>query len=288
MTEEEMENQQQDLNELGMGVSKEEWEEAQSQGQARTRMIQNAVTQESRTIATNNSGLSIDQQTITTMMTQITQQLQEMERDRIIRDDRQERKRQEREIKAEEKREEREARMEEKRVDAQREMYTFMQTMMTINLNNKQDKTIPDEFTTGTTGQTSAITTSVATITSTNTPNGKRSSELLSNTNEETEMTDKDTDKETETQVECGSVDDNISVKRNRKIAGNEEDEEEEDEAMMIENEQEITDTNENETAADEAMTDQGSNSSSFTAGFNNHQFKEKTSITPRTGETQQ
>jgi hypothetical protein len=284
-----MENQQQDLNEHGMGVSKEEWEEAQSQGQARTRMIQNAVTQESRTIATNNSGLSIDQQTITTMMTQITQQFQEMERDRITREERQERKRQEREIKAEEKREEREARIEEKRVDAQREMYTFMQTMMTMNHNNKQDKNIPDEFTTGTTGQTSAITTSVATITSANTSNGKRSSALLSNTNEETEMTDKDKEKETETQVEeYESVDDNISIKRNKKIAGNEEEEEEEDEAMMIENEQEITDTNEDEIAADETMTDQGSNSSSFTAGFNNHQFKEKTSITPWKGETQQ
>jgi hypothetical protein len=59
---------------------------------ARKRTVQNAVTQESRTVATNNSGLSIDQQTITTMMTQITQQFQEMERDRITREERQERK----------------------------------------------------------------------------------------------------------------------------------------------------------------------------------------------------
>jgi hypothetical protein len=71
----------------------------------------NATTLESRTVAANNSGLSIDQQTITTMMTQITSQFEEMERERIVRDEKQEMKLQEREAKAEEKREEREARM---------------------------------------------------------------------------------------------------------------------------------------------------------------------------------
>jgi hypothetical protein len=271
MNEEGMMNQQNELNEQGMGVSREEWEEAQSQGQARTRMIQSAVTQESRTVATNNSGLSVDQQTITTMMTQITHQFKEMERDRITREERQERKRQERELKAEEKREEREIRIEEKRVDAQRDMYTFMQTMMTINQNNKQEKAIPDELTTGTTEQTSAITTSIATASSTNTPNGKRSSSLLSNTDEETEMKDKE--KETEIE-EYASDDETISIKRNKKITGKEEEEPEEDEEMIIENEQKITDINENETTTDETMTDQDG---SFTTGFYSQQFKTKT-----------
>ena len=90
-------SQQMELNEHGMGIPREEWEEiAQKQAKAR-RTVQNAVTQESRTVATNNSGLSIDQQTITTMMTQITHQFKEMERDRITREERQERIRQERE-----------------------------------------------------------------------------------------------------------------------------------------------------------------------------------------------
>jgi hypothetical protein len=276
------------LNEHGMGVSKEEWEEA-----GRTRIMHNAVTQETRTVATNNSGLSIDQQTITTMMTQITQQFKEMEKDRIIREERQERKRQEREIKAEEKREEREARIEEKRVDAQREMYTFMQSMMTLNQNNKQDNdrkekpTIPDELTTGTAEQTSALTTSIATTSTTNTPTGKRTSSLLSNTDEETEMTDKETETETE---EYLSVDETISTKRNKKLP-EEQSEEEDDKTvevqeMIIENEQETTNINGNESneKLDEIMTDTGS----FIDGFNNQQFKTKTNTAPWKGATQQ
>jgi hypothetical protein len=284
-------NQQNDLNEQGMGVSKEEWEEAQMQGQTRTRMIQNAVTQESRTVATNNSGLSIDQQTITTMMTQITHQFKEMERDRIIREERQERKRQEREMKAEEKREEREARIEEKRADAQREMYTFMQSMMTMNQSNRKDNVhrkelseIPDELTTGTTEQTSAITTSIVTTSTTNTPTGKRASSLLSNTDEETEMTDKETETETEEYV---SNDDNISIKRNKKLTDEAEEEDDktvEVEEMIIENEQETTKTNGGNETADETMTDTGS----FTKGFYNQQFKTNESIAPWKGATQQ
>jgi hypothetical protein len=49
----------------------------------------NIPPQESRTVATNNSGLSVDQQTITTMMTQITNQFKDMEKDRIIREEKQ-------------------------------------------------------------------------------------------------------------------------------------------------------------------------------------------------------
>jgi len=275
-------NQQQDLNEYGMGVSKEEWEEAQSQGKARTRMIQNAVTQESRTVATNNSGLSIDQQTITTMMTQITHQFKEMERDRITREERQERKRQEREIKTEEKREEREARVEEKQAEAQREMYKFMQAMMMMNQNNNQEKVkgkevanIPEEFTTESTEQTSAITTSVVTET-TNTTNGKRSSSLLSNTNEETEMIDEETEI-TETQE---NMDETMVIKRTKKHTGNEEEDDEtigEDEEMMIDSEQQdnIAGKNETENEIDEEMKEQDRNSSSFTAGFNKQQFQQ-------------
>jgi hypothetical protein len=61
------------------------------------------------------------------MMTQMTQQFKEMERERIVREDRQDAIRQEREAKAEERREERDARLEEKRANAQREMFEFMQ-----------------------------------------------------------------------------------------------------------------------------------------------------------------
>ena len=43
--------------------------------------------QDTRTIATINSGLSIDQQTMTTMMTQITTQFKDMEKDRIVREE---------------------------------------------------------------------------------------------------------------------------------------------------------------------------------------------------------
>jgi hypothetical protein len=283
--------QQMELNEHGMGIPREEWEEiAQRQGIPRTRMITNAMTQEARTIATNNSGLSVDQQTITTMMTQITQQFKEMERERITREERQEMKRQERETKAEEKREEREARIEEKRMDAQKEMYAFMQTMMTMNQSNRKDNvyrkepsTIPDELTTGTTEQTSALTTSITTST-TNTPTGKRASSLLSNTNEETEMTDKETETETEENV---SVDDNISIKRNKKLtdeADEEDDNTVEVEEMIIENEQETTKTNGGHESADETMTDTGS----FTAGFFNQQFQTTTSTASQKGATQQ
>jgi hypothetical protein len=269
----------QDLNELGMGVTREEWEEAT----ARKRTVQNAVTQESRTVATNNSGLSIDQQTITTMMTQMTHQLKEMERDRITREERQERNRQEREIKAEEKREEREARVAEKQAEAQREMYKFMQAMMMMNQNNakeklqgKEEANIPEEFTTESTEQTSAITTSVVTAT-TNTTNGKRSSSLLSNTNEETEMID---EAEEATEVE-ENMDETLVNKRTKGTTGNEEEEDEptgEDEEMIIDSEQQdtIARMNETENETDEDMKEQDRNSSSFTAGFNSEQFQPK------------
>jgi hypothetical protein len=281
-TTEEADNQQQDLNEHGMGITRHEWEDIENRQRiSRTRMVQNEVTQESRTVATNNSGLSIDQQTITTMMTQITHQFKEMERDRITREERQERKRQERETKAEEKREEREARVEEKQAEAQREMYKFMQAMMMMNQNNTNEKlhgkeaaNIPEEFTTEFTEQTSALTTSVATAT-TSTTNGKRSSSLLSNTNEETEMTD-EAKEITEVQENKDEI---VENKRNKQQNGNEEkgdETTEEDEEMMMDNEQQdnIAGTNENGTATDEEMTEQNRNSSSFTAGFNNHQFQ--------------
>jgi hypothetical protein len=246
MNTEDTASQQMELNEHGMGIPREEWEEiAQAQKQAKARRtVQNAVTQESRTVATNNSGLSIDQQTITTMMTQITQQFQEMERDRITREERQERKRQERELKAEEKREEREARIEEKQAEAQREMYKFMQAMMMMNQekpNGKEVANIPDEFTTESTEQTSALTNSVVTET-TNVTNGKRPSALLSNMNEETEMIDE----ATETQEE--NIDGTMATKKNKndETAG-------EDEEMIIDNEQQdLVGKNENGNAIDE------------------------------------
>jgi hypothetical protein len=274
-------SQQMELNEHGMGIPREEWEEI-AQKQAR-RTVQNAVTQESRTIATNNSGLSIDQQTITTMMTQITQQFKEMERDRITmetdritREERQERKRQERELKAEEKREEREARIEEKQAEAQREMYKFMQTMMMINQNNtklhgKEVTNIPEEFTTESTEQTSAITTSVTTAT-TNTTNGKRSSSLLSNTNEETEMIDE------AKEIPEENMDGTIVIKRTKKQTGNEAEADdetiEEDEEMIDSAQQDKVGKNDNDNTIDEEMKEQDRNSSSFTAGFNSHQFQ--------------
>jgi hypothetical protein len=290
-------NQQQDLNEQGMGISRGEWEEIiHGQGKQRASILTNATTQETRTIATNHSGLSGDQQTITTMMTQITQQFKEMERERIVREDRQEMIRQERETKAEEKREEREARMEEKRLDAQREMYKFMQTMMTINITknqeNQQDQRmkeaapIPEELTTGTTEQTSAITTSIVTTsTSSSTPTGKRSSSLLSNTNEETEM--EDNEKETDEQE---TTEDAMSIKRNKRLTGEVEDDIEDDEEMTIATEQQdkSTGTNETTTVTDEAMIDQGENASSFTTDFNNQQFKSTANTAPWHGVSQQ
>jgi hypothetical protein len=107
-TTEETDNQQQDLNEYGMGIPRHEWENIENrQSVSRTGILQNTM-QEARTVATNNSGLSIDQQTITTMMTQITHQFKEMERDRITREEREERKRQERERQKQKKREKKE------------------------------------------------------------------------------------------------------------------------------------------------------------------------------------
>jgi len=293
-TMEETNNQQQELNEHGMGITREEWEEIdKSQSRTRTSIFQNATTQESRTVATNNSGLSIDQQTITTMMTQITHQFKEMERDRITREEILERERQEREAKAEEKREEREARVEEKRAEAQREMYKFMQTMMIMNNNNNQEKqttNIPEELTTESTEQTSAITTSVVTAASMNTTNGKRSSALLSNTDEETDMIDKET--ETETTEAQEDMDEDTVNKRNKKHNGNEEEKEvettDEDEEMMIDNEQQANLVNTIEKVADEEMTEQEKNSSSFTASFNNHQFQQATNKAPWSGAKQQ
>jgi hypothetical protein len=255
----------------------------------------NATNQESRTIATNNSGLSGDQQTITTMMTQITQQFKEMERERIVREEQQEMKRQERENKAEEKREEREARLEEKRMDAQREMYAFMQTMMTININKtnnqeeqyrKEAAAVPEELTTGTTDPTSAITTSIVTTTS-STSSAKRTSSQLSNTNEETEMEERDREVQ-ETNEDTGSI------KRNKTLIGNGEEEEEEIiedyEEMLIETEQhdKIASTHETTTVTDEVMTDQDINSSSFVTDFNNQQFKSTASTAPWPGVSQQ
>jgi hypothetical protein len=278
---------QMELNEHGMGIPREEWEEiAQKQGIPRARM--NMMTQETRTIATNNSGLSVDQQTITTMMTQITHQFKEMERDRITREERQERKRQERELIAEEKRQEREARIEEKQAEAQREMYKFMQTMMMMRQNNtqlhgKEVTNIPEEFTTESTEQTSAITTSVVTAT-TNTTNGKRSSSLLSNTNEETEMIDE------ATEIPEENMDGTMVIKRNKKHTENEEEVDDEtigeDEEMMIDSAQQdnIVGTDEIENG-----TEQDRNSSSFTDGFNNLQFQQfQPTNKASTGGTQQ
>jgi hypothetical protein len=273
------------------------WEDnRQNQEKPKARILTNATTQDTWTIATNNSGLSADQQTITTMMTQITQQFKEMERDRIVREDRQEMKRQEREAKVEEKRAEREARIEEKRVDAQREMYSFMQTMMMINQNGDQEKRqrkeaihVPDELTTGMTEQTSAITTSIITTASTNTPTGKRSSSLLSNTDEETTMTEEGTEIEAH-----DTTDDAMSIKRNKTLTVNGEekvDDEtgDEEETMMDTGQQENTSrTNGTATGKDGTIIDQGDNSSSFTTGFNNQQFKRTTSSAPWPGVSKQ
>jgi hypothetical protein len=258
-------------------------------------------TTDTRTIATNNSGLSADQQTIATMMTQMTQQFKEMERERIVREDRQEMIRQEREAKAEEKREEREARIEEKRVDAQREMYEFMQKMMIMNQNNSNNnnnnnnhninnnstsnnndtngttKEIPEELATGTSEQTSALTTSIATTSTEATLAGKRSSSVLSTGT---------TDKEKETTLN----DENSIIKRNKRIGTStaEEDKEEDKilddhEEMLLEMEQETT------TAATEDMIiEKDTTGESFTNGFNNQQFKSTTRTAPWPGVNQQ
>jgi hypothetical protein len=250
----------------------------------------NITPQESRTVATNNSGLSIDQQTITTMMTQITNQFKDMEQDRITREERQESKRQEREAKAEEKREKREARLEEKRLEAQKEMYTFMQTMMTINLNqhnnredNQRKEIVPEELTTGTTEQTSALTTSIITTTSSS-QSSKRPSSQLSNDNEETEM------KDIESDTEIKEIEDLTSIKRNKTLIGKGDNEEEidEHEEMMIDTEQHNNSTRTIEPRTDEVMMNTENNSSSFTTGFNNQQFKSTTSPGPRPGVSQQ
>jgi hypothetical protein len=112
--------------------------------------------------------------------------------------------------------------MEVKRLDAQRETYKFMQTMMTINIdNNNQEQEqikgmIPDRLTTGTNGQTSAITTSIVTASS-SIPSAKRSSSQLSNSNEETEM------KNNETVIDVqDNEEDVMSIKRNKTRIGEE------------------------------------------------------------------
>jgi len=242
--------------------------------------------QEARTVATNNSGLSVDQQTITTMMTQITNQFKDMERDRIAREERQERKRQEREAKAEEKRDEREARIEEKRIDAQNEMYKFMQTMMTININqnnnNEQRKeVIPDELLTGITEQTSAITTSIVTATS-STPSAKRPSSQLSNSNEETEMNDTESEP---VRQENDKDDDALSIKRNKTLLEGE-DNEDESEKMAIDDDIQDDSTSISKSNTDAEM--RNSTSGSFTKGFNSQQFKSTANDAPWPGASQQ
>jgi hypothetical protein len=241
--------------------------------------------QEARTVATNNSGLSVDQQTITTMMTQITNQFKDMERERIEREERQEKKRQEREAKAEEKRDEREARIEERRIEAQQDMYKFMQTMMTININQKNDTEqikaiIPDELLTGTTEQTSAITTSIVTATS-STPSAKRSSSQLSNSNEETEMNDTESEL---VRQETDNDDDALSIKRNKTLLA-EEDKEDDIDKMAIDDDIQDDSTSISKNN-DTEMTK--SNSGSFTMGFNNQQFKSTANDAPWQGVSQQ
>ena len=258
--------------------------------------------QEAMTVATNHSGLSIDQQTITTMMTHMTQmstQFKEMETDRIIREDknemkRQERedrietKRQEREAKAEEKRYEREARMEEKRLEAETKLYTVLQTMMTItvNKNNNQDNNqskelIPDELTTGKTDVTSALTTSIIT---TSTQSTKRSQAELSNNNEETEMKDAENGEEQADEEEA------LKTKRNKTIEQTEqEDEIVDDDDMNIDHAQQNTiNTQDKQPTTETVMMNTDTNTSSFAQDFNNQQFKSKTNTPPWQGVSKQ
>jgi hypothetical protein len=57
---------------------------------------------------------------------------------------------------------------------------------------------------------------------------------------------------------------------------------------MMIDNEQQANLVNTIEKVADEEMTEQEKNSSSFTASFNNHQFQQATNKAPWSGAKQQ
>ena len=277
-----------------------------------TTLLSTQATPDARTVATANSGLSNDQQTIATMMTQITTQFSEMERDRIMREDRNEMKRQEREARAEEKRDERDARMEEirleteskmkqvevqrnerearmeekrletetkmeeKRLETETKMYSFMQTMMSFNINkNINQGQVPGTLITGITEQTSALTTSIAT-TNTATSSEKRPLSQLSNNNEETEMEDASTVIGTQETKE-----DSSPIKRNKPLAGREEVEQDE----MINNDMELViETDDQNNNSDINNKDTGS----FTEGFYNQQFKVTEAITPRPGVNQQ
>ena len=269
---------------------------------------------DARTEATNNSGLSLDQQTIATMMTQITTQFKDMENDRIIREDQQETNRQtreaqqetnrqtreaqaeerrkDREAKAEERREDREARMEEKRlegevrmeekrIEAQKDMFSFLQTILTNNVtkNNKANTTIPDELTAGTMEQTSDITTSI--VTAASTQSSKRPSSQLSNNDEETEMIDNEDGTEDQEQNE------EEVAKRNKTIPVTEETNDDivEDDVMEIDDEQQKDTSNTQEVLT---ITDETSATSSFVAGFNNQQFVSKTNALPGMGVSRQ
>ena len=201
-------------------------------------------------------------------MTQVTQQFKDMERDRIVREDRQETKRQEREAKAEEKREEREARLEETRLNDQRTMYEFMQKMMmmshTSNSNNEKGNTIPDELTTGITERTSELTTSIITDSTGTLLSSKRSSSALS----------KDTPSN---ESEATTIVDTSPIKRNKTTITDTPtacDHINEQEEMRMETEQhDIDDSSETSTVVDTTMTDTGTNAESFTNGFINEQF---------------
>jgi hypothetical protein len=264
----------------------ETWEENAGEQEDTRNKQYSPSQQDTRTVATNQLGLSLDQQTMTTMMTQITQQFKEMEKDRINREDRQEIIRQEREARAEERREEREARLEEKRADAQKEMYAFMQKMMIMNQNNSNNNnnnskgqlTIPDELTTGITEQTSAITTSIVTTSTETAQSSKRSSSALS-----ADTTTQD--------IEVAQMKDNNSTKRNKTVTKEIEEDKmlDEQEQMILETEQEtINSEEETSTIYDDTMTDAEPNTESFTEGFNNQQFPTTTREDIRMGPTQQ
>jgi hypothetical protein len=233
----------------------------------------NAATLESCTVGTNNSRLSLDQQTITKMMTQITQQFKDMERERIVggekqfkemereqipREERQEMRRREREADAEEKREEREAKMEEKRLEAQREMFSFLKTMITMNtMNNNQE--VPEAM-------------------NMSGPSAKRTSSQLSNSNEETVMTDT----ENLPILEVQENEEDVLSKRNKTRTGEEDDTEEDgivydDRALEKEQQDDPMETNETT----------NSTTGSFSKKINNQQFQSKTNNTPLTGVSQ-
>ena len=233
---------------------------------------------DARTVLTNNSGLSIDQQTITTMMTQITTQFSEMERERIMREDRNEMKRQDREAKAEEKRDERDARMEERRLETEDKMYSFLQTMMTININKKDnnDQVTGTLITTGTTEQTSALTNSIATTNTATSSAAKRPHSQQSNNNEETEMTDAETVIESQETEE-----DPTSIKRNRTVPGGEE----------FEHDKATTDDMDLATEHNDQMNStraKNGDTASFTDGFYNQQFRLPDNVPPPDGVSQQ